>query len=88
MSDGLLDTAGQQLQEVRGPVQPRGQKQVGRARSATGMSLLEQIGGLSAWLAFRSWVLIPKVVAVGTWAWALSRHSWIPWPQTQVEIIP
>lgn len=24
------------------------------------------IGGLSAWLAFQSWVLIPRVVAVGT----------------------
>lgn len=63
LNDALLDTAGQQLQEfvVQGGGAEAGwESQVGYRNVSVGA-----IGGLSAWLAFRSWVLIPRVVAVG-----------------------
>lgn len=71
----------------RDTVQTRGRSRLGEPGRLPDVSV-GAISGLCAWLAFQSWVLIPRVVAVGIWAWALSRHSWKPWPHTQVEIIP
>lgn len=91
VSDGLLDAAGQQLQEFavwvsgrRSTVQTRGRSRLGEPGR-----LPECLCWSGRWLVYLA-LLFSRgpchqeqwLLASGLW------HSWMPWPQPQLEIIP